>query len=118
MVSAYSIAATDGTGAMGFHYLNPSLLDTTLDPTAPEVLVYGPDGHGNVKLVALEYVVFQAPWAAEHGATAPALFGRSLALVPEPNRYEVPAFYQLHVWLFESNPAGLFADFNPTVSCQ
>ena len=41
------IAAFDGSGAMGFHWLNPALLDTTLDPTAPEVLVYGPDGHGN-----------------------------------------------------------------------
>jgi len=112
------IAAFDGSGAMGFHWLNPGLLDTTLDPTAPEVLVYGPDGHGNLKLVALEYVVFAEPWAAEHGSLAPSLFGRSLTFVGEPNRYEVPAFWQVHAWVFESNPVGTFADFNPDVSCS
>lgn len=112
------IAAFDGSGAMGFHWLNPALLDTTLDPTAPEVLVYGPDGHGNLKLVALEYIVFAEPWAAEHGSLAPSLFGRPLTLVGEPNRYEVPAFWQVHAWVFESNPLGTFADFNPDVSCS
>jgi hypothetical protein len=112
------IAAFDGSGAMGFHWLNPALLDTTLEPTAPEVLVYGPDGHGNLKLVALEYVVFAEPWAAEHGSLPPSLFGRTLTFVGEPNRYEVPAFWQVHAWLFESNPAGTFADFNPDVSCS
>ena len=112
------IASFDGTGAMGFHYLNGALLDTTLDPTQPEVLVFGPDGHGNLKLVALEYVVFQEPWIAEHGSLVPSLFGQSLRAVPAPNRYEVPAFFQIHAWLWESNPAGTFADFNPVVSCD
>jgi hypothetical protein len=112
------IAAFDGSGAMGFHWLNPGLLDTTLDPAAPEVLVYGPDSHGNLKLVALEYIVFAEPWAAEHGSLAPSLFGRTLTFVGEPNRYEVPAFWQVHAWLYESNPAGTFADFNPVVSCD
>lgn len=112
------IAAFDGSGAMGFHYLNGALLDTTLDPTQPEVLVFGPDGHGNLKLVALEYVVFQEPWVAEHGSLVPSLFGQPLKLVPAPNRYEVPAFFQIHAWLWESNPAGTFADFNPVVSCD
>jgi hypothetical protein len=112
------IAAFDGSGAMGFHYLNATLLDTTLDPAQPEVLVFGPDGHGNLKLVALEYVVFQEPWVAEHGSLVPTLFGQSLKFVPAPNRYEVPAFFQIHAWLWESNPAGTFADFNPVVSCD
>ena len=112
------IASFDGSGAMGFHYVNPSLLDTTLDPTRPEALVFGPDGHGNLKLVALEYVVFRDPWVAEHGATVPELFGRTFDTVGEPNRYELPAFYALHVWLWEPNPAGLFAAFNPAVSCN
>ena len=25
--------------------------------------------------------------------------------------------YELHVWLYEDNPAGLFAQFNPRVDC-
>lgn len=112
------IAAFDGSGAMGFHHINGALLDTTIDPTQPEALVYGPDGHGNVHLVALEYVVFEEPWVAEHGATIPSLFGEDFMYVPAPNRYEVPAFFALHAWIWEHNPAGTFAAFNPNVACD
>jgi hypothetical protein len=112
------IAALDGSGAMGFHWLDGALLDTTLDPAQPEVLVFAPDGQGNLKLAALEYVVFQEPWIAEHGAAVPELFGRPFDVVGFPNRYEIPAFYALHVWLWESNPDGIFSPFNPAVSCN
>jgi hypothetical protein len=112
------IAALDGSGAMGFHWLNPSLLDTTLDPVNPEVLVFAPDGHGNLKLVALEYVVFQEPWIAEHGATVPELFGRPFDVINSPNRYELPGFFALHAWLWEPNPDGVFNAFNAAVSCE
>ena len=27
------------------------------------------------------------------------------------------AHWSLHVWLFEENPAGLFAPFNPNITC-
>jgi hypothetical protein len=37
--------------------------------------------------------------------------------VPAPNRYGVPSFYQIHVWLWKSNPAGIFSDWNERVSC-
>jgi hypothetical protein len=112
------IASFDGSGAMGFHYVNGSLLDTTLSADSPEALVFAPDGHGHVKLVALEYVVFQDPWVAEHGSAVPELFGRRFDFVGAPNRYELPAFYALHFWLWEPNPAGPFAPFNPAVSCN
>lgn len=111
------IASFDGSGAMGYHFINFGLLDATIDPTAPEALVYAPDGNGRLKLVAVEYVVFQEPWIAEHGAALPALFGEEFHTVGFPNRYEVPAFFALHAWIWEPNPAGTFADFNPNVSC-
>jgi len=108
------IASFDDTGAMGLHYINGNLLDGTLDPANPEALVYAPDGHGNLRLAALEYVVFEADWT---GQGAPTLFGQELMYTPSPNRYEIPPFYALHVWLWNSNPAGLFKPFNPDVSC-
>ena len=37
---------------------------------------------------------------------------------PVPNRYDIPAFYSLHVWLWKPNPAGLFMPFNPNASCD
>jgi len=41
-----------------------------------------------------------------------------LNLVGEPNRYRLPAFYELHVWAWRDNPDGSFADWNPLVSCD
>jgi hypothetical protein len=111
------IASFDGTGAMGFHHINGALLDTTLDPTQPEALVYEPAPNGELRLVALEYVVFQEPWIAEHGTEMPMLFGQEFMPVGFPNRYEIPAFFALHVWIWKHNPSGLFAPFNPNVSC-
>ena len=113
------ISSFDNTGAMGFHLINGNLLDTTVDPAQPEALVYAPDKNGNLKLVALEYVVFQEPWKEVHGenAMAPMLFDQMFMDTPAPNRYEIPAFYALHAWIWQPNPEGTFASFNPAVSC-
>lgn len=113
------IASFDDTGAMGFHLINGSLLDTTVDPSQPEALVYAPDANGTLKLVAVEYVVFEEPWLELHGPDAmePMLFGEMFMEVPAPNRYELPAFYALHAWLWQDNPAGTFEPFNTNVSC-
>jgi hypothetical protein len=108
------IASFDGTGAMGFHYINGNLLDGTIDPTKPEALVYAPDKNGKLKLVALEYVVFQGAWEGEH---VPMLFEEMFMSIEDPNRYEIPAFFALHAWIWKDNPSGTFAPFNPAVSC-
>lgn len=110
------IASFDGTGAMGLHYINTDLLDGTLDPANPEALVYAPDGHGNLKLAALEYVIFDDAWGSS--TVAPTMFGGEKFLhTGFPNRYDIPAFWALHVWIWDSNPSGLFKPFNPDVSC-
>jgi hypothetical protein len=108
------IASFDNTGAMGFHMINGSLLDGVVDAAAPEALVYAPDKHGKLKLVALEYVVFADAWTGED---PPSLFGEDFMFTDAPNRYEIPAFYALHAWIWEGNPAGTFAPFNSAVSC-
>jgi hypothetical protein len=115
---AQGIACIDkpGEGGMGIHYVNGALVgDAVVDGTTPEALVYEPR-HGHLRLVANEYIVFQAAWDAEHHHP-PALFGQEFSLTPSPNRYGIPAFYELHVWLWKENPSGLFADWNPRVVC-
>jgi hypothetical protein len=107
----------EGTGGMGFHRVNGDLVgDTRLDPLTPEALIYIPDAVGELDLVGVEYVVFAEAWDLENDAP-PTLLGHELHLVPEPNRYELPTFYQLHAWVWRSNPSGMFESFNPTVSC-
>jgi hypothetical protein len=104
-----------GVGGMGVHQVNTSLLDGTIDATAPEALVYEPRNDGSLKLVALEYVVFQADWK---GSSPPELFGKTFDLIPSPNRFGLPAFYALHAWLWKPNPSGLLATWNPRVTCE
>jgi hypothetical protein len=108
------IASFDGTGAMGFHLINGGLLDGAIDPMRPEALVYAPSKNGKLKLVALEYVVFADAWT---GSDPPSLFGVEFMFTDAPNRYEIPAFWALHAWIWEGNPSGTFASFNPSVAC-
>lgn len=104
-------------GSMGLHYANGDLVgDGELDVNRPEVLLYEPD-NGKFKLVAVEYVVIAEAWNAKHDAP-PVLMGQLFNYVGAPNRYGIPAFYELHVWAWKSNPSGVFADWNPRVSCE
>jgi len=105
-------------GAMGIHYVNGALVDGVPDADHPELLIYE-QRHGRLNLVGVEYLVIAAPWDAAHTATpgAPVLQGQLFNYVGAPNRYGLPAFYELHVWAWKDNPKGPFADFNPRVSC-
>jgi hypothetical protein len=122
---AAGIACIDNPlGGMGIHYVNLDLVldnppgsPSTVDPLRPEALVYEPQENGKLKLVALEYIVFQAAWDAKH-ASRPSLFGHEFAPIAAGNRYGIPAFYELHVWLWKHNPRGMFQDWNPRVSCS
>ncbi len=106
-----------GTGVMGIHYVNLELVGSgEINAATPQALVYEPQGNGRLRLVALEYIAFQAAWDASH-SSPPSLFGREFELIEEPNRYGLPPFYELHAWLWKNNPRGMFEDWNPLVSC-
>ena len=106
--------AQPGEGAMGIHMVNGSLLDATVELSQPEALVYERGPNGSLKLAALEYVVFQSAW---NSPFPPALMGREFDFVPAGNRYGLPAFYALHIWVWKSNPSGLTHAWNPQVDC-
>ncbi len=106
-----------GEGTMGYHYVNGDLVgDAEVDVSAPEALLYLAGPGGELELLGVEYVVFAAAWDAENDAP-PSLLGHEFRLVAEPNRYELPSFYELHAWAWKENPSGTFNDWNPTVTC-
>ena len=72
--------------------------------------------NGRLELVGVEYIVLADQWDAENPAP-PVLMGQVFNYVGRPNRYGIPAFYELHVWAARDNPNGAFADWNPRVSC-
>jgi hypothetical protein len=105
-------------GAMGVHYVQPSRIgDGVLDAAEPEALIYEPMPGGRVRLVGVEFIEIAEVWASTHD-TPPALEGHLLNLNGAPNRYGLPAFYELHVWAWQQNPNGVFADWNTLVSCE
>jgi hypothetical protein len=115
---AQNIACIDNqpVGGMGVHWVNGGVGDTRLDPLNPEALVYAPMRDRTLRLAALEYIVFADAWNAQH-SSPPSLFGQQFFLTPAPNRFGIPAFYALHVWIWKRNPAGLTQPWNPRVNC-
>ena len=98
-----------GTGGMGFHYGNVGLIDGTVQADKPELLLYEPEKNGRLRLVAVEYII---PYAIHsRDAAPPVLFGRPFI------RNDFFQLWGLHAWVWEENPSGMFADWNPRVSC-
>jgi hypothetical protein len=97
-------------GAMGIHYVNAGLInDKTIDIAKPEAVMYEPGQGGKLKLLAVEYIALSGPASLQ---------GHLFNFTGAPNRYGLPPFYELHVWAWKHNPTGVFADMNPTVSCD
>lgn len=97
-------------GAMGYHYFNPELIqDPATNPTRPEGLVYAPGPNGQLRLVAVEWVVPSEVW---EGSEAPRVLGTDLHILNQDL-----GWYIHHAWVWQPNPSGMFADWNPKVDC-
>ena len=119
---------SSSTGAMGIHHGNFALLgivpgavpptgtDAEIDLLRPEVLLYEPQADGTRKLVGVEYVVYRAAWDAVN-SEPPTLLGVPFDERFGSNTHGHAEHYELHVWLWRNNPLGMFAPYNPKVSC-
>jgi hypothetical protein len=107
------------TGAMGVHFVNSRLVDDKLDVTKPEALIYEVRD-GRARLLGVEFIVPAEAWDAANDTppVPPELEGQVFHFNESPNRFRLPAFYELHVWAWRDNPNGTFADWNPRVSCD
>ena len=101
-------------GAMGVHLIKADLLTKEVDSETPEALIYEPSPDGRMRLVGVEIITLASDWVNE----VPVLDGHLLHYVGAPNRYGIPAFYEIHVWAWRDNPDGTFADWNPRVTCR
>lgn len=124
-------------GEMGIHFFRPDLLELTAttprvagkgthtDFSTPGVLVYEPQANGDLKLVAVENLVFAEGWQAAGHTTPPEFEGyQYYRMVDNPATTDVDEahgfmpHYELHMWLYRDNPNGIFAQFNPDVTCR
>ena len=81
----------------------------------PQILLYVPDGD-RLRLVAAEWFVPLATGVKDR----PRLFGQPFDGPMEGHHPLMPSalhHYDLHIWLFTTNPAGVFNATNPAVKC-
>ncbi len=123
-------------GAMGIHYVRMDLLGITAPPNPrvngtgvhldflqPAILIYEPQANGGLELVAVENLAFEAAWTAAGNSAPPSFHGVPFdhmrddpsTEVDEAHKFE--PHFDRHVWLYRDNPRGVFASFNPNVSC-
>lgn len=123
-------------GSMGIHYFRPDLLGITAteprvdgvgthtDFLQPAILLYEPQADGSMELIAVENLVFAKSWHAEGNAAPPTFHGVVFDHMidnPDTELDEAHMFeehYDRHVWVHRENPNGVFASFNPNVSCE
>ena len=118
-VPATPCVSGPNSGAMGVHYVLPERIgDGALRADQPEALIYEPLSDGRLRLVGVEFIVIAEDWNTKNPDNQPTLDGHLLNLVGEPNRYRLPAFYEIHVWAWEHNKSGSFADWNNDVTCD
>jgi hypothetical protein len=123
-------------GAMGVHYFRPDLLGVTKPPSPrvdgdgthtdfrkPAILIYEPQPDGSLQLVAVENLVFIRGWEASGRTAPPSFHGLAYdrmvddAATPVDEAHMFQPHYDRHVWIYRENPNGVFAPFNPRVSC-
>jgi hypothetical protein len=124
-------------GAMGLHYFRPDLLGITAPPNPrvdgtgtytnfvkPAVLVYEPQPDGSLELIAVENLVFAKAWK-EAGHDAPPSFHGlpwdTMAddpATPADEAHNFEPHHDRHIWLYRENPNGVFAQFNPRMTCE
>jgi hypothetical protein len=96
-------------GGMGFHYGNLALINGTVSVDKPELLLYEPEKNGRLRLVAVEYII---PYGFHSRESAPpVLFGQQF------KQNDTFHLWGLHAWVWKENPSGMFASWNPTVTC-
>jgi hypothetical protein len=101
-------------GGMGYHWANPGLVDGDFDARQPEAMLYAKGPDGDFRLVGVEYIVMAGEGVDLAGPARPQLGAQPFDIGGTP--LPVP-HWSLHVWIYEDNPSGVFAPFNPNLSC-
>jgi hypothetical protein len=103
-------------GVMGYHYVKPALLRQPIDVRHPAILIYQPSGQGR-KLVAVEYFKADADQNLGTDFDRPSLLGQEFQGPMPGHEPGMPIHYDLHAWVWQNNPSGVFEQWNPAGSC-
>jgi len=109
--------ASSPLGAMGQHYMNERLeSDGKIDPLHPEALLYE-KRRGRWRLNGVEYFRPDRDGQLTTDDDRPSVLGLAFEGPMEGHSPGMPVHYDLHAWLWKSNPRGTFSQWNPRVRC-
>lgn len=112
-------AQLPGAGGMGYHYANPGrLTDGVLDPERPDILLYTRGTDGKLRLAGAEWFAIDPDQDLTTDQGRPALFGQAFDGPMPGHEPGMPIHFDLHAWVWQENPAGTFAAWNPDVTCD
>ena len=103
-------AEEEGGAVMPIPYAHLGrLTDGRIDPSLPDALLYEPTGNGKFRLVGVELAIPYPQWTD-----------------PQPPTFLGVAFQEedalgvwgLHIWVWGTNPEGMFAEENPRITCD
>lgn len=124
-------------GGMGIHFFRPDMLGINAPPNPrvngngtytdfrkPAILIYEPQRDDSLELVAVENLVFAKAWKEAghkspptfHGVAYDHMVDNPATQLDEAHNFE--PHYDRHVWVHRPNPNGVFAPFNPAVTCK
>ncbi|HEX6869879.1 MAG TPA: hypothetical protein VF163_02170 [Micromonosporaceae bacterium] len=116
-VPSAECAALPGVGGMGYHYINYGrIMDGVFDVTKPEILLYAPAQDG-LRLAGVEFFAVDQDQNLGTDTDRPSLFGVPFDGPMPGHEPGMPIHYDLHVWVWQHNPAGIFAVWNPALRC-
>lgn len=110
-------AELPGVGGMGYHFVHPGRLADPVDAEKPDILLYVEDGHGKLRLAGVEWLAPDPDQDLSTSAGRPTLFGQPFDGPMPGHGPGMPIHFDLHAWVWKANPAGMFAAWNPAVSC-
>lgn len=112
------VCTTGPTGARGYHYSNWDRLLSPVDLARPPILVYQPDGEGGLRLVAAEFFQLDADQNTATSEDVPFIGSQPFDGPMTGHFPGMPVHYDIIAWVWQYNPAGTFAPYNPWGSCE
>lgn len=107
---------TSPAGTMGVHYVNLGLMNQPIDLRRPAILTYVP-GEDGPELASVEYFKADADQDTATDGDRPSILGQDFQGPMAGHAPGMPIHYDLHVWVWKHNPSGMFAQWNPALSC-
>jgi hypothetical protein len=115
-IAAGYVPVDECVPGMGYHYVNFGQFGR-MDPLVPDALTYAANAKGHLRLVAAEWFVVDADQSLATDSDRPSMFGKEFDGPMLGHAPGMPIHYDLHAYLWQGNPDGVLATFNPNVHC-